>query len=629
VKLYTFSWDNIFSLGTGEVSLDERGLVLVTGENQDEGGANGAGKSSLASKGIIWTLYGQTAGGLKADAVVNRHTKKKSGWGSIGFISEDGQEYIVRRERPAKLRLWRGADEITAKKSSETQALIDLALGRDYKTFIQTEMFGQGRNLSYASLPGAEQKRVLEQILPFQALDQWGEEAKEKAKAVGKKVDEANTQHQVAIGQLNVLQDQHDTVKGKRAEWHKQHEQELAALKDKIDKLQPKPSSVGPQIQKIQQQIDAIPVVTTDHLNVASDAIDKAEEVKTEAADLYKKAIEAARGWEHLKIQRAGKVRTPPENMICPVCDRELEFDVQDRLRAEYEEHRRVYEEAKINWEEAEKVVVAYTEHLVECKDRVVAAKCHLENLRSSYNAVRDLTIQRDKLRLASSNDDKEFSLIRARLQADYDNQMLTPNPWTEQMDALSSQLKTHRTEVSTLREKVEVLESEHADLLYWQQAYAKDMKLKLFAAACPYLDQQTAGHLRDLANPQLHVQFSTVKILSSGEGKEDFNVRCWNDTGGEGFDSLSGGEQQIVSFAIGRSLADLARSQTSGGSGFQILDEPFSMLDERNSEAIVNYLKGAQTEGTVLLISNEDQLKGLIDNRISVIKRNGISEVA
>jgi DNA repair exonuclease SbcCD ATPase subunit len=153
-------------------------------------------------------------------------------------------------------------------------------------------------------------------------------------------------------------------------------------------------------------------------------------------------------------------------------------------------------------------------------------------------------------------------------------------------------------------------------------------MKLKLFASACPYLDQATSDHLKALDNAHLHVQFSTVKLLSSGDAKEDFNVRCWNDTGGEGFDSLSGGEQQIVSFAIGRALADLARTQTTGEYQFQILDEPFSMLDERNSENIVNYLKENIKAGTVLLISNEDQLKGLILNRINVIKKNGISEV-
>ena len=214
------------------------------------------------------------------------------------------------------------------------------------------------------------------------------------------------------------------------------------------------------------------------------------------------------------------------------------------------------------------------------------------------------------------------------QLKTTLDGLMLEANPYRELADNASKDLKIQRADVSKARVHAESLEQEHVDLQYWQRVFSKDMKLKLFESACPFLDQATTRHLKDLENQQLHVQFSTVKILSTGEGKEDFNVRCWNDTGGEGFDSLSGGEQQMVSFAIGRALADLARSQTTGASEFQILDEPFSMLDERNSEAIVNYLKKSMKDGTVLLVSNEDQLKGLITNRINVVKKNGISEV-
>jgi DNA repair exonuclease SbcCD ATPase subunit len=171
MKLLSFTWNNIFSLGKGSLCLDDRGLTLVTGFSEDEGSSNGAGKSSLANKAILWVLYGQTAGGLRADAIVNRHGKK-SGWGEIAFHADDGTLYTVRRARPAKLTLMREDTDISAKKATETQLLIDQALGQSFQTFIQANMFGQGRTLSYASLPGAEQKKVLEQILPIQTLDQ-------------------------------------------------------------------------------------------------------------------------------------------------------------------------------------------------------------------------------------------------------------------------------------------------------------------------------------------------------------------------------------------------------------------------------------------------------------------------
>ena len=85
-----------------------------------------------------------------------------------------------------------------------------------------------------------------------------------------------------------------------------------------------------------------------------------------------------------------------------------------------------------------------------------------------------------------------------------------------------------------------------------------------------------------------------------------------------------------MVSFAIGLSLADLASRVGGAESGFLILDEPFSELDARNAEAVIAYLTAEVENGrdTIMLISNEESLKGLIHNRIHVIKSGGISNV-
>jgi DNA repair exonuclease SbcCD ATPase subunit len=88
----------------------------------------------------------------------------------------------------------------------------------------------------------------------------------------------------------------------------------------------------------------------------------------------------------------------------------------------------------------------------------------------------------------------------------------------------------------------------------------------------------------------------------------------------------LSGGEQQMVSFAIGKALADLASIQVKGDINLQILDEPFSMLAGRNSEALVDYW--SQEDKVILLISNEQSLKNLISDRVHIIKEGGISQI-
>ena len=151
-----------------------------------------------------------------------------------------------------------------------------------------------------------------------------------------------------------------------------------------------------------------------------------------------------------------------------------------------------------------------------------------------------------------------------------------------------------------------------------------------MFNKACPYLQARAAYHLKGIGNEQLKVEFSTTKELKSGEERSGFAVVEYSESGGKGFDSLSGGEQQMASFAVGLALADLAETQVQGASHFLILDEPFMALDERNCENLVNYLANelSSKRETILLISNEENLKSLIPTRIHVEKTGGVTSV-
>ena len=66
----------------------------------------------------------------------------------------------------------------------------------------------------------------------------------------------------------------------------------------------------------------------------------------------------------------------------------------------------------------------------------------------------------------------------------------------------------------------------------------------------------------------------------------------------------------------------------TSGLNNLLILDEPFVQMDARNAEAVVNFLTKHSGKETILLISNEEALKGLIHNRLHIVKHYGLSNL-
>ena len=150
-----------------------------------------------------------------------------------------------------------------------------------------------------------------------------------------------------------------------------------------------------------------------------------------------------------------------------------------------------------------------------------------------------------------------------------------------------------------------------------------------MLSAICPILEAKTSWHLKKLNNPQIKAEFSTVKYLSTGEIKEDFSVRVSSETGGGTYGLLSGGEKQIVNFAVGLALADIAELSSSSRNSLLILDEPFVQLGPKNCQSIVDYLNElTNTKETILLISNEATLQSLIPNQIRVEKSGGISRI-
>ena len=179
-----FHWmiaDNVFSVDSVTIGLNDLGLILVTGYSHDEGGSNGSGKSSICTKSLIWGLFGTTTDGVRADDVINRHSGKKKALVRICFTDSNDDAYVITRTRsPNKLTLETGDGEnLTCRLETETQQRIEKLLGFDYKTFVQSSFFGQGNVLSFPELSSSEQQKVLENILPIEELQEWLKEAKQ------------------------------------------------------------------------------------------------------------------------------------------------------------------------------------------------------------------------------------------------------------------------------------------------------------------------------------------------------------------------------------------------------------------------------------------------------------------
>ncbi len=629
MKLLHFSYKHLFSLGEGGINLSGRGLTLVTGYSKDETGANGAGKSSLANKGILFTMFGETAGGLRADAVLNRHTKK-SCFGKLTFEGMDGQEYRVTRKRPSKLILERKGDkkwlDVSASTARATQLLINSALGFDAKTFLQTSVFGQGRSIHYPSLTPREQKAVLENILPMEEVDRWAAYAESQAKELKPAVTEANTELFGAQRQASTFKDLLTRCEQDGIQFEERKARSISGATEALAKIE---EQFKPEKDQLEVMRSRLPSEEEDReaLNAKIEQHTSESAVWLAESRGHLKSRDAARvsagQWRSKVSSLVAQLHEIDQTEQCPVCRRDYDETTVTAVKDRVAAHTAQLEDARAKVKQSEDAEHYYTTATQQLESQIEAATKAIAELNFKLN-------QRGEYTQAKLDLERRIDSAAAEYRTTLTAAEISENPHLALYQRHQQDEAAAQQEVQTLTAKSTTLEKELSHLVHWKGVYGKELKLKLFEDACPFLDARTQYHLERLKNSQIHCDFSTVKRLATGEAKEEFDVTVWSETGGKGFESLSGGEQQMVSFAVGLALADLAGRMASSQSGFLILDEPFTELDDRNAEAVIEYLTAEVKSGrdTILLISNDEALKGLIPNRIHVVKEHGISNV-
>jgi DNA repair exonuclease SbcCD ATPase subunit len=624
MKLRKFKGNNLFSLGKVELDLADRGLTLITGYSKDEGGCNGAGKSSLANKALLWTLFGETAGGLRAGAVLNRHGKRKC-FGEIEFEGVDGDTYTVRRERPAKLALFKGETDISAKTAKDTQSIVDGLLGTDLRTFVQTAFFGQGRNLAYASLPPKEQKAVLEQILPMAEVDEWAAYADVQLKKVKARKAEAEGELIRAETTLSTLIDQRERAERNGIAFEETRQKDKWYSQKQVETASQPFEKRRAELEITRQQVEQDdPAEIEKSIETLAGSILVMEAERQEAYNTKAQAHHSLSQWEQRKSFLNNEMSEIANGRNCPVCLRDYDDTTVAAVGARLKQQDALIAEAALNIEQATTAYNHYEERYRAADNDCIRLIDRRQELASRLHKkaayLIEVEVISEKEKAATASAVAALEEIEKRV-----------NPYVGQAQGMDEQIEEAKLAEKGAEGDHTKLKKEMEHLEYWKNVYAKELKLKLFEEACPFLDSRAAFHLERLKNAQMHIEFSTIKRLSNGDPKEEFNVLVWSETGAHGFDALSGGEQQMASFAIGLALADLASRTAGQSSSFTILDEPFSELDERNSEAIVEYLTSEVSNGrdTIFLISNEEHLKGLIQNRVHVVKHRGVTNVA
>jgi exonuclease SbcC len=208
-------------------------------------GANGHGKSALLDA-ITWCLWGKARGRVQDDLISYGADEARV---ELEFQARGTPYRAIRRHargggrrRQAvtdlQLQVLEGEDShpITGNSVRETQAKIELLLGMDYDTFINSAFLLQGRADEFTNRTPAERKEVLAKILGLTTYERLQDRAKGRLEETRAAAD----QTEGALAQLrHQLQDIGDPS------------QELAEVEQRLEAL-------NRQLVERRQQVDAL-----------------------------------------------------------------------------------------------------------------------------------------------------------------------------------------------------------------------------------------------------------------------------------------------------------------------------------------------------------------------------------
>lgn len=634
MKFKQLSIENFMAIGEATLSLEDRGLVLVQGENRDDSSqdSNGAGKSSIVDS-LCWCLYGQTAREETGDAVINDKVGKNCRVSLT--IDDDGTEYTVTRHRKYtgsgnSLMLTQNGTDLTQGTDKLTQERVNQVIGSSYQVFRASVYGGQDVQTDLLKMTDKFLKQIVEEAAGIDRLQSAHDLAKTKLKEAKEKldlVDRDKFQHQMTIDDAEFYVEK---AKKRIDEYEEEREGRVNGLELAVKSRKEKASSLVKAIKAA--NIESVKSEYEDLINKAVD-----EEWQNQLAHYQdslsgcKEEIATKKGELNalkLKLAEAKQKIVDNKSLLgqpCSECGKPYtEEDLADVLKAAREfidTSLPIAKKVKARVDELEKQAESIAELIKAHHASVTVSdedKARREALRASIDDYESK--MKDAKTLKSDITDKI---------AELDAVKTAENPYNKDLEEVNQRVEGAKQAL----EEIDARIAEERKAVEVAQAVVEvygntGVRAHILDTVTPYLNQQTSEYLSQLSDGNIEALWSTLTTNSKGELREKFSIEVKSATGGKRHGLLSGGEKRKARLATNMALQDLVASRATKPIDLYIGDEIDDALDKSGLERLMNLLEErAKQRGTVMVISH-NELSDWISEVITVVKDGGFATI-
>lgn len=633
VKFTKVEMKNFMAIKEATLILDNRGLVLIEGENRTNESfqSNGASKSSLISS-ITYSLYGRTEKGLKADDVVNNKTKKNTFVKLYFTVGEDNyriERYRKDKENKNKVKLFVNDKDITGSTNDVTDKQIQELFGIDFNTYLNSIIYGQGDIPMFSQATDKGKKEILESITKTDVYKNAQEVAKEKQKETESKQSTLEQEIEKIGYQIEVKEQQYKKELNYFNEVKEKQEEEQKYIEEQVKYITYQKQEYQKEIDRLKKQIPEVNLdeyVYTDQYYECKSSIEKLQQAKEEKVKPKKEEIlDKQRAIEYNTLMTRDSLEKLDTNDTCPVCGSPI--DNSHKVK-EQESMNKTIEK---NNQELSTYKEAYTELL--SKEDIIDSK---------IKELQDIMQQEELQKLELDKQNKEklqnqqvyYNNISETEREMNSLQYPTPNDYSYVIEPNEEQ---HEKEIKELQKTIDKNKQDIVQLESKKQRYKeaidafsnKGIRSVVLDFITPFLNEKANEYLQVLSGSGIEIEFQTQVENAKGELTDKFDVLVKNEKGGSSYKSNSAGEQKRIDIAISFAIQDLIMSKEDISTNIALYDEVFDGLDSIGCENVVKLLKDRTKKvSTIFVITHNTELKSLFEQRIKIIKEEGISKL-
>lgn len=572
VNFLSVSLRNFMSFGNATIDIDltTQGTILISGENLDNDGANGVGKTTIINA-ICYALYNNPFSKISLARLINNTNSQKDTLMEVRLrFTKGDKEYEIYRCRGSSTNIEISCDglDITLDSVGENDRYIVELIGISYELFTNIVVFAGGSE-PFLERSVGDQRKLIEELFNITILSEKAKKLKDKIKITEADI---NIQEAVVKEQQNAITRYNKQVADAEArilKWEEDKEVSVAKIKTQLLSIE------GVEFEKEQELHGQL----KDAKTLVQEMKTKVRSLEKDIQDNMTRTTKKSSELEHLQDAK------------CPYCLQQFaDADAKIKeIEGELNTLEEVFNDLKQKFDKADEELGLANEVL-----KAIEGEIKYPNLESLLKIRTDAEVLTQKLAETEESTNPHIEVYEALLS---ESAKVVD---TSKIDALRSKLEHQQFLLKLLTDKNSFI------------------RRKIINKTIPFLNNQLNYYTGDLGLPHV-VKFDDDMSCTVSEYGRELD-----------FGNLSNGEKKRVNMSMSLAFRDVLHHLHSRVNLMFIDEIDGGSLDTIGVEAIIKMIKKKSKDDglAIWVISHRPEMVGKFENEILVRKENGFSSI-